>query len=83
MGSERDESYTVIMRNKPLAIVKADLIHSFLSVSRLDGIRTQAHNGRFLPVTWLDRSEHRRTVAGEDRPYFANDGVDGSDNFTG
>lgn len=33
MGSERDESYTVIVRSKPLAIVKADLIHSFLSVS--------------------------------------------------
>lgn len=34
MGSERDEAYTILVRGKPLASVKADLIHAFLSVSR-------------------------------------------------
>lgn len=33
MGSERDEAYTILVRGKPLATVKADLIHAFLSVS--------------------------------------------------
>jgi len=32
MGSERDEAYTILVRGKPLATVKADLIHAFLSV---------------------------------------------------
>lgn len=31
--SERDEQQTVVIRDKPLAIIKADLIHAFLSVS--------------------------------------------------
>ena len=33
IGSERDEAYTILVRGKPLATVKADLIHAFLSVS--------------------------------------------------
>ena len=33
MGSERDETYTILVKGKPLASVKADLIHAFLSVS--------------------------------------------------
>lgn len=32
MGSERDETYTILVKGKPLASVKADLIHAFLSV---------------------------------------------------
>lgn len=35
MGSERDETYTILVKGKPLASVKADLIHAFLSVSQL------------------------------------------------
>lgn len=34
MGSERDETYTILVKGKPLASVKADLIHAFLSVSK-------------------------------------------------
>ncbi|XP_043190987.1 serine/threonine-protein kinase BRSK2-like [Amphibalanus amphitrite] len=55
MGSERDESYTVIMRNKPLAIVKADLIHSFLSIADLSHSVTS-------PMSF--RVEYRRGAAG-------------------
>ena len=29
----RDESYTILIRDKPLPAVKADLVHAFLSVS--------------------------------------------------
>ncbi|OXA38155.1 serine/threonine-protein kinase BRSK2 [Folsomia candida] len=35
MGSERDEAYTILVRGKPLATVKADLIHAFLSIAEL------------------------------------------------
>lgn len=33
MTSEKDETLTVLVKGKPLASVKADLIHAFLSVS--------------------------------------------------
>jgi hypothetical protein len=32
-GSEKEETYTVIVRDKSLAQLKADLVHAFLSVS--------------------------------------------------
>jgi BR serine/threonine kinase len=33
MATERDETFTILVKGKPLATVKADLIHAFLSVS--------------------------------------------------
>lgn len=33
MTTEKDETFTVLVKGKPLANVKADLIHAFLSVS--------------------------------------------------
>jgi len=36
MGSERDETYTILVKGKPLASVKADLIHAFLSIADLN-----------------------------------------------
>lgn len=33
MASEKDETFTVLVKGKPLASVKADLIHAFLSVT--------------------------------------------------
>ena len=33
MSTERDETYTILVKDKALATVKADLIHAFLSVS--------------------------------------------------
>lgn len=34
MTTEKDETFTILVKGKPLATVKADLIHAFLSVSR-------------------------------------------------
>ena len=34
MSTEKDETYTVVVKGKPLASIKADLIHAFLSVSQ-------------------------------------------------
>ena len=33
MSTEREENYTVVVKGKSLATIKADLIHGFLSVS--------------------------------------------------
>lgn len=33
MTTEKDETFTILVKGKPLASVKADLIHAFLSVS--------------------------------------------------
>ncbi|KAK3885341.1 hypothetical protein Pcinc_010444 [Petrolisthes cinctipes] len=35
MSTERDETYTILVKDKALATVKADLIHAFLSVAEL------------------------------------------------
>jgi len=35
MSTDKDETYTVVVKGKPLATIKADLIHAFLSVSDL------------------------------------------------
>ena len=35
MSTEKDETYTVVVKGKPLASIKADLIHAFLSVSQI------------------------------------------------
>lgn len=32
MTTEKDETFTILVKGKPLATVKADLIHAFLSV---------------------------------------------------
>lgn len=34
MTTEKDETFTILVKGKALATVKADLIHAFLSVSR-------------------------------------------------
>jgi BR serine/threonine kinase len=35
MSTEKDETYTIIVKGKMLASIKADLIHAFLSVMLL------------------------------------------------
>lgn len=32
MGNEREETHVLLIKDKPLAVIKADLIHTFLSV---------------------------------------------------
>ena len=36
MSTDKDETYTIIVKGKPLASIKADLIHAFLSVSLIE-----------------------------------------------
>jgi hypothetical protein len=50
MGSERDETYTILVKGKPLASVKADLIHAFLSVSLTSAIIHFGHAGSVAPI---------------------------------
>ena len=38
MSTDRDETYTIIVKGKPLASIKADLVQAFLSVSTILGI---------------------------------------------
>lgn len=35
MTTEKDETFTILVKGKPLATVKADLIHAFLSIAEL------------------------------------------------
>ena len=35
MSTDRDETYTIIVKEKPLASIKADLIQAFLSVRQI------------------------------------------------
>ena len=39
MSTDKDGTYTIIVKGKPLASIKADLIHAFLSVSLDDRTR--------------------------------------------
>lgn len=32
MGNERDETHVILIKDRPLSGIKADLIHAFLSV---------------------------------------------------
>ena len=52
MSTDKDETYTIIVKGKPLASIKADLIHAFLSVSLTDhthhiSFRLLSKDGRF------------------------------------
>ena len=50
MSTDKDETYTIIVKGKPLASIKADLIHAFLSVSPTDHtnhISFRSLDGRF------------------------------------
>ena len=35
MATEKDETFTILVKGKPLSNVKAHLIHAFLSVSEI------------------------------------------------
>lgn len=61
MTTEKDETFTVLVKGKPLASVKADLIHAFLSVSFLSFFNMFARrsNGE------IDRIEIERSQIAE------------------
>lgn len=51
MGTERDETHVILVKDRPLAAVKADLIHAFLSVSIF-----RTRNAPSAPGTIIDTS---------------------------
>ncbi|XP_058808558.1 serine/threonine-protein kinase BRSK2 isoform X1 [Phymastichus coffea] len=55
MTTEKDETYTVLVKGKPIATLKADLIHAFLSIAEL------SHNVN-SPMSF--RVEYRRNSTG-------------------
>lgn len=55
MTTEKDETFTVLVKGKPLATVKADLIHAFLSIAELS-------HSVLSPVSF--RVEYKRATAG-------------------
>lgn len=55
MTTEKDETFTVLVKGKPLATVKADLIHAFLSIAELS-------HSVLSPVSF--RVEYKRASTG-------------------
>lgn len=59
MTTEKDETFTVLVKGKPLATVKAHLIHAFLSVRKISLIHyvlNQPKNTIHLFIhLWMDR----------------------------
>lgn len=49
MSGEKDETFTVLVKGKPLAMVKADLIHAFLSVRNIKQDRHLSFDLNFFP----------------------------------
>ena len=56
MSTDKDETYTIIVKGKPLASIKADLIHAFLSVSLND--RTRHISFRYILLSALNYLHH-------------------------
>ena len=56
MSTDKDETYTIIVKGKPLASIKADLIHAFLSVSLND--RTRHISFRYILFSALNYLHH-------------------------
>ena len=56
MSTDKDETYTIIVKGKPLASIKADLIHAFLSVSLND--RTRHISCRYILLSALKYLHH-------------------------
>ncbi|KAI4454817.1 map/microtubule affinity-regulating kinase [Holotrichia oblita] len=55
MTTEKDETFTILVKGKPLATVKADLIHAFLSIAELS-------HSVSSPMSF--RVEYKRTSTG-------------------
>ncbi|GJQ85398.1 hypothetical protein Trydic_g10172 [Trypoxylus dichotomus] len=55
MTTEKDETFTILVKGKPLATVKADLIHAFLSIAELS-------HSVSSPMSF--RVEYKRTTTG-------------------
>ena len=84
MSTEKDETYTVVVKGKPLASIKADLIHAFLSVSPgpkyfsrrnlsswSRSVISSTASPRRCPSGWSTREAPRRPPCSNDRSVSA------------
>lgn len=88
MGTERDETYAIIVHDKPLSTVKADLIHAFLSIADLShsvtspmSFRVEYKRGATGP-TMFQRNVRLQvdiTQANSGRPVLGNEQNGGGD----
>lgn len=54
MSTDKDETYTIIVKGKALSQIKADLIHAFLSVSKHNmHLLRQAQGRKTLYTFWI------------------------------
>lgn len=58
MGNEREETHVLLIKDKPLSVIKADLIHTFLSVS----IYTLIKLFNFLSISHIQVPDLSHTV---------------------
>ncbi|XP_046383009.1 serine/threonine-protein kinase BRSK2 isoform X2 [Ischnura elegans] len=75
MTTERDETFTVLVRGKPLATVKADLIHAFLSISELShsvaspmSFRVEYKRGTTAPAMFQRQVRFQVDISPVNRP---------------
>ena len=61
MSTEKDETYTVVVKGKALASIKADLIHAFLSVSHSNLLQVKPRNN-VLSVPQVSDLQHSVTT---------------------
>ena len=62
MSTEKDETYTVVVKGKPLASIKADLIHAFLSVGFCQNYFTWIVYKNICPGEWSATQCHNTHV---------------------
>ena len=61
MSTEKDETYTVVVKGKALASIKADLIHAFLSVRHSNLLPVEPRNN-LLSVPQVSDLQHSVTT---------------------
>lgn len=68
MTTEKDETFTILVKGRPLATVKADLIHAFLSVSIIWTATKVVVN---VALEGRTDAEKKMTIYGQDPVCFA------------
>ena len=58
MSTDKDETYTIIVKGKPLASIKADLIHAFLSVSFTEHTHLVSFRSLYILLSALNYLHH-------------------------
>nr|KAF7423201.1 hypothetical protein H0235_008484 [Vespula pensylvanica] len=76
MTTEKDETFTVLVKGKPLASVKADLIHAFLSIAELShsvispmSFRVEYKKGSTAPAMFQRQVRFQVDISGNIRRF--------------